>query len=346
MNSRCEATPGLRRRPSPRTARPVNRLAVLSAARKVVLVERPLPPCGPRQVRVRLEGCGICGSNVPVWEGRPWFEYPREPGSPGHEGWGTVDEIGSEVTTIERGDRVAVLSQHAFARYDLAEASQVVPLPAALAGRPFPGEVLGCAMNVLRRCDLRAGQDVALVGAGFLGLLLTQLATNLGARVHVLSRRASARAAAVRMGAVETVPLDAPADEIVSHLKCRVEGGAFPRVIEATGLQRPLDIAGMLAAERGRLIIAGYHQDGLRQVNLQQWNWQGLDVINAHERDPAVYAEGILLAAAAVAAGRLDPEPLYTHRFPLQQLGDALEAARTRPDGFLKALVFNDDDGT
>jgi threonine dehydrogenase-like Zn-dependent dehydrogenase len=45
-------------------------------------------------------------------------------------------------------------------------------------------------------------------------------------------------------------------------------------------------------------------------------------------------------AADAVAAGLLDPEPLYTHRFPLDQLGDALEATRTRPDGFLKALVM------
>jgi threonine dehydrogenase-like Zn-dependent dehydrogenase len=44
-------------------------------------------------------------------------------------------------------------------------------------------------------------------------------------------------------------------------------------------------------------------------------------------------------AAAAVAAGAIDPAPLYTHRYPLDRLGDALEATRTRPDGFLKALV-------
>jgi threonine dehydrogenase-like Zn-dependent dehydrogenase len=72
---------------------------------------------------------------------------------------------------------------------------------------------------------------------------------------------------------------------------------------------------------------------------MQMWNWRGLDVINAHERDPAVYIEGIRLAVDAVASGRLDPTPLYTHTFALDQLDEALNATRDRPDGFLKALV-------
>jgi len=54
-------------------------------------------------------------------------------------------------------------------------------------------------------------------------------------------------------------------------------------VIEAAGQQWPLDLATELTRERGRLIIAGYHQDGPRQINMQLWNWRGLDVINAHE---------------------------------------------------------------
>ena len=90
---------------------------------------------------------------------------------------------------------------------------------------------------------------------------------------------------------------------------------------------------------RGRIVIAGYHQDGPRQVDLQSWNWRGLDVVNAHERDPRVYVEGMRLAMEAIAERRLDPAPLYTHTFPLDRLGDAFEAARTRPDGFMKALV-------
>jgi CDP-paratose 2-epimerase len=55
------------------------------------------PEPGPHEVRVRLEGCGVCTSNLPVWEGRPWFTYPLAPGAPGHEGWGRIDAVGSEV---------------------------------------------------------------------------------------------------------------------------------------------------------------------------------------------------------------------------------------------------------
>ena len=91
--------------------------------------------------------------------------------------------------------------------------------------------------------------------------------------------------------------------------------------------------------ERGRLVVAGYHQDGLRQVNMQLWNWRGLDVINAHERDPQVYLDGIRRAAAAVTAGVLCPAPLYSRVYPLEELGAALDATRDRPDGFMKALI-------
>jgi threonine dehydrogenase-like Zn-dependent dehydrogenase len=69
------------------------------------------------------------------------------------------------------------------------------------------------------------------------------------------------------------------------------------------------------------------------------WNWRGIDVINAHERDPKMYIDGIREAVEAVASGRLDPSALYTHRYPLDRLDEALDATRDRPDGFLKALV-------
>ena len=127
---------------------------------------------------------------------------------------------------------------------------------------------------------------------------------------------------------------------IVGLVKELTGGEGADRVFEAVGQQWPLDLAGELTRVRGRLLIAGYHQDGRRSVDMQLWNWRGLDVVNAHERDPSVYLEGMREAVAAVAAGRLDPRPLYTHRFRLDQLGEAMEALRNRPDGFLKALVL------
>jgi threonine dehydrogenase-like Zn-dependent dehydrogenase len=62
-------------------------------------------------------------------------------------------------------------------------------------------------------------------------------------------------------------------------------------------------------------------------------------VVNAHERDAAMYVAGMRAAVRAVAEGRLDPAPLYTHRYPLAELDAALAATRDRPEGFMKAFV-------
>ncbi len=318
------------------------RAAVLVAPGEVQTREVPIPAPPPGRVRVRLQGSGVCGSNLPVWEGRPWFQYPFAPGAPGHEGWGYIDAVGAGVKTVHEGDRVALLSYHAFADYDVADVSAVVRLPEALADRPFPGEALACAINVFNRADVRAGQTVAIVGIGFLGALLTSLCAQAGARVLALSRRAVALEMARRLGAVETIPL-ADHHRILEQVKGLTRGDNCERVIEAVGQQWPLDLAAELTQTRGRLVIAGYHQDGPRQVNMQLWNWRGLDVINAHERDSSVYVGGIRAAVEAVADGKLNPEPLYTHRFRLEQTGDALEMLRSRPSTFMKALVSYDE---
>jgi D-arabinose 1-dehydrogenase-like Zn-dependent alcohol dehydrogenase len=165
------------------------RAAVLAAPGQVQVATVPRPEPGRGQVRVRLEGSGVCASNLTPWAGPEWMNFPTEPGSLGHEGWGVVDALGDDVGGLSVGDRVAALSFKAYAEYDLAEADAIVRLPASLADQPFPGEPLGCAMNIFRRSEIAAGQTVAIVGIGFLGAILTRLATNAGARVIAISRR-------------------------------------------------------------------------------------------------------------------------------------------------------------
>jgi threonine dehydrogenase-like Zn-dependent dehydrogenase len=315
------------------------RAAVLTEPGRIEIqtVERPAP--GPGQVRVRIEGCGVCASNLAPWAGQPWFEYPFAPGAPGHEGWGRVDVLGDGVRSVAIGDRVAFLSNAAYAEYDCAAVNELVLLPPELDGIAFPGEPLGCAMNILRRSSIEAGQSVAIVGIGFLGALLTRLASQAGARVIGISRREYSLDVARAMGAEKTIEMR-DHTEILERVSQLTSGTMCDRVIEAVGMQWPLDLAGELTRERGTLVIAGYHQDGPRQVNMQLWNWRGLDVINAHERDPVVYIDGIRAAVDAVVGGSVDPAPLYTHRYSLERLGEALDAVRDRPDGFLKALVI------
>lgn len=297
-----------------------------------------VPTPGPRQVRIRLEGCGVCASNLGPWQGLPWLEYPMAPGDGGHEGWGIVDAVGRDVRSVGVGDRVAAVSYKAYAEYDVADENAVFKLPEALAAQPFPGEALACAMNIFRRSDVAPGQTIAVVGVGFLGALSIRLASAAGARVIGISRRPFSLDLARRMGAAETIPME-DHHGIVERVG-EMTGGRFcERVIEAVGKQWPLDLAAELTGERGRLIVAGYHQDGPRQVNMQLWNWRGFDVINAHERETAVYLDGMQRAVAEVGSGRLDPAPVLTHRFALDRLGDALDAVRDRPAGFVKAWI-------
>ncbi len=312
--------------------------AQLVAPRTLRVVDAPVPVPGPGEVLLRVEGCGVCASNLLPWQGSEWISYPLAPGAMGHEPWGVVEAVGPGVTAPAPGTRVAALSHASYAGYDVVAADRCVALPPGLAGQPFPGEAIGCAFNIFRRADITAGQDVAIIGIGFLGAILTRLASAAGARVIAVSRRERALALARDFGAAETVPMDDHAT-ILARVRDLTDQRGCDRVIEAVGKQWPLDLAGELVCEGGRLVIAGYHQDGPRQVNMQQWNWKGIDVVNAHERDPAVQLRGLREAVEAVAGGRLDPRPLYSARYPIERLGEALDATADKPGDFIKALV-------
>jgi threonine dehydrogenase-like Zn-dependent dehydrogenase len=267
----------------------------------------------------------------------PWTQYPTEPGALGHEGWGIIDALGEDAGEFQVGERVATISYHAYAEFDLASKDAVVKLP-RFGDYAFPGEALGCAVNIFRRSGICAGQTVSIIGIGFLGAILTRLTSNAGARVIAISRRSCSLRTARMMGAAETIPM-IHHSKIIEQVTSLTNGHLCDCVIEAVGKQWPLDLAAELVRERGRLVVAGYHQDGPRQVNMQLWNWKGLDVINAHERELSAYAAGIQAAVDLVATRQLDPSALFTHRFPLEDLGAALDATRDKPEGFIKALI-------
>jgi threonine dehydrogenase-like Zn-dependent dehydrogenase len=274
------------------------RAGVVAAPRRAAAVEARVPEPGPGELLVRVEGCGVCGSSLPLWDGRDWFEYPHEPGAPGHEAWGRTED----------GRRVAAISFHGFAEWDVVKEDELVELPAELDGVPFPGEALACAVNVVRRAQVEAGQRVAVVGMGFLGTVVARMCESRGAEVVEVRR-------------------DTQVD------------GEFERVVECAGTQGALDTASRLVATGGLLAIAGFHQDGPRSVDVQSWNWRGIDVVNAHERDTRVVVEGMREAVRLACAGELDAAALVTHTFPLEELDRAFELASGRPPGFLKAVV-------
>ncbi len=320
----------------------VMQAAVFTAPLSIKSESVAMPEPREGEVRIRLEGSGICASNIPVWEGREWFNYPVTAGNPGHEGWGIIDAVGPGVNGLNVGDRVACLSYNAYAECDIAKSDEVVVLPSFLNNRPFPGEALGCVMNVFNRSDIKHGQTVAVVGAGFMGLLLIELAKNAGANVIAVSKRKFSLTAAATKGADNVVSMD-DHYTVIEKVKELTNGSFCDRAIEVKGKEWPLNLAIELTAERGKLIVAGYHQDGMRQVNMQLLNWRGIDMVNAHERNPKQYIKGMRDAVAAIEAGRMNPFPLFTHSFSLSKAEDAFKLLVHRPDGFIKALIINNE---
>ena len=85
--------------------------AVITGPREAGIVEVPRPEPAPGELVVKIEGCGVCASNMPLWEGRPWFRYPAAPGAPGHEGWGRVAALGAGVTAFAEGGHLSFLQR-------------------------------------------------------------------------------------------------------------------------------------------------------------------------------------------------------------------------------------------
>ncbi len=299
------------------------------------LREFPVPRPGPGEVRVRLEGCGVSASDFADWEENR-SEGADAPGAPGREAWGRIDALGAGVEGLTPGQRVAILSGHGYAQYDVAPARALVPLPESLEGLPFPALPLAGVVHLFRRSGLEKGQTVAVIGIGFLGALITQLAALSEATVIAIGRRPCSLEIARRFGAAHALrfdPLETP-----RAVRALTRGALCDRVIEATGKLPALDLASELTRERGKLLVAGSHP-APRPVNLPLWSRRGLDIVNAHEPSAALRLEAMREAVAAVDAGLMTPGPLYTHRFPLGRLGEALRLARERPEGFMKALI-------
>jgi len=161
------------------------------------------------------------------------------------------------------------------------------------------------------------------------------------ARVTAIDLRDDARQAALRSGADEAYdPRELPARLLDATALTTADRG-FDVVVEASGTQPGLDLATELVRPHGTISILGYHQ-GIRQVDLQVWNWKALDIVNAHVRDRDLLRESTRTGLEMIAAGRIDLAPLLTHRYAFDRLDDAFEAQHTTPPGFIKALVVNE----
>jgi L-iditol 2-dehydrogenase len=307
------------------------RSAVLTAPGRFEIADAPPPEPAPDEVVLAVAACGVCASELPVWSGTVPADYPRHLG---HEVSGTVVATGRDVRTPAVGTPVgAWVTSHGFAELVAAKAEHCrpagdVPLDQVLA------EPLSCAVNAVEKAGVRLGDDVVVVGAGFMGNLVQALVRLRGIRrLIVADTRPDALERAAALGATEVVDVrNRSLPEVVG------EAGA-DITFECTGAQGALDTIGEVTRMSGKLVLVGFHQGEPRRIPLAHWNWMAFDIVNAHFRDPAVIVRGLDLGMRLLTAGAVSLEPLVTHRFPLEQIGAAFEAARDKPPGFAKATV-------
>lgn len=313
------------------------RQAVLTEPGRFTIADAAMPAPGPGEVLVRVAACGVCASELDIYRGAAG--HASYPWHPGHEVGGVVETAGDGVAAPAPGDPVAVWATaggygeylavpaaHCFASGD-------VPLELAALGEP-----LACAVNAVELAGIRLGDDVVIVGAGFMGQLVQRLVQLRGPRhVIVADTRDDALRRAAAAGATATVN---PARDHLADAVRDLTGGAGADVtIEITGSQAALEAIGGCTRMSGTLVIAGYHQGPPRRVPLADWNWNAFRIANAHFRDVATILGGMRAGMRLVTSGRISLDGLVTHRFPLASIDEAFRSAIDKPEGFVKATV-------
>lgn len=314
------------------------KIAILSAPQTFEIADQPVPDIQPDEVLVRVSACGVCTSELDMWEGKEGPDiYPRYPG---HEVSGVVEKIGEDVRTLKPGDPVGVWAPgNGFAEYVAVKAEHCysagdIPLDLALA------EPIACAVNAVEMANLSLSDDVVIIGAGFMGNLVQKLVTLQGPRrLIVADIRQDALERAQQLGAGHVV--NTAQENLPERVQELTDGKGADASFEVTGAQAPLQMLGEITRMSGKVVIVGYHQGGLRQINLAYWNWMAFQIINAHFRDIHVIQRGMRIGMRLLTSGRLSLDGLVTHRFSLADVNEAFRIAHEKPLGFVKSTVIS-----
>jgi 2-desacetyl-2-hydroxyethyl bacteriochlorophyllide A dehydrogenase len=312
------------------------KIAILQGPRAFELAEAPVPQIAGDEVLVRVAYCGVCTSELDMWEGSAGNSvFPR---MPGHEVSGVVEQVGAQVFGLKPGDNVGVwVTGRGFAEYVAVKAEFClpagdVPLDLALA------EPLACAVNTVELANISLGDDVVIIGAGFMGNLVQKLVELQGPQhLIVADARADALERARQLGATHVV--DVKNESLPEAVKALTSGRGADVSFEVTGVQAPLLMLGDMTRMSGKLVIVGYHQGGRREIPLAQWNWMAFQVLNAHFREGATIMRGMRIGMRLLTSGRLKLDGLVSHRFALPEINRAFEIAHAKPAGFVKSTV-------
>jgi L-iditol 2-dehydrogenase len=337
---------------------------LLSAYNHLEIADLPAPEAGPDEVLVRVEACGICGSDVHGYDGSSGRRIP--PIVMGHEAAGTVAAVGESVKGHAVGDRVTFDStvfcgtcvfcqrgevnlcdnrqvigvscgdyrRHgAFAEYVVIPQRILYHLPDNLSfAEAAMLEATSVALHAVRVSEVRGGETALVIGAGMIGLLTLQAARALGsARVMIADIDASRLELARNVGAEEI--LDRSGAELVAEVLEATEGRGVDLAFEAVGRSETVNAAIDCTRKGGTVTLIGNIQPEvslpLQKVVTRQLRLQG-SCASAGE-----YPQAIEL----IASGKIKVKPLITAIAPLEEGPRWFARLHAREPNLMKVIL-------
>jgi len=307
------------------------------------LIETTTPDvdCIPDGVLVKLRRACVCGSDLPFFNGhQPGIEFPLTPGVSIHECIGVV--AASRCPRFQEGDDVLALplATDGLVEYLLTDGTNTVPLPAGRPGEELlMGQPLGTVVWAMRKLPSLLNWDTVVMGQGPMGLLITQVLSNLGAKTIVASDLLDYRLAKSRsMRATHTV--NSTRDDLRAVVMEITEGRGADLVVEAVGQnQQTINDCLDLVRRGGTILAFGVAEEEAYIVRYRDFFFKNVTLIGTVGPD---VQNDFALSLRWIAEGRVDVRPLLTHARPFREVQAAFELVVARADGVVKCLLEYD----
>jgi threonine dehydrogenase-like Zn-dependent dehydrogenase len=290
------------------------------------------------QVLVQMKACGICHYDIKCFKNPG--QDPVYSARPGHEGVGVVVEVGAGVQDLRAGDKVtSVMFGGALSDFYLADRGTVARIPSDVERwEQWISEPIACVVNSLRYLAVEPGDDVVVLGAGYMGLLLAQgLPKEFIHSLIAIDLLDDRLALAKKYGADRTV--NAGKDDPVKAVQ-EITGRKVDLVIEATGAAGAIGQATEMLRNGGRLCVFGHHAVD-ETVPTNAWHMKGLHVMNTTPFTSRSFPKDLADAVRLMERGRYTQEDLITKVYAPGELKDALHDLSPKPPGVIKAVMRN-----
>jgi len=270
--------------------------------------------------------------DIYVYEGKVKSENAM-----GHEGVGVVANVGEGVRNVKCGDKVTTLGGPAFADCYLTDYRNVAKIPDDIEDFTlWISEPPACAVNGIRGSEIQIGDNVCIIGCGYMGLLLIQaMPRNILGNIIAIDIRDERLALAKKSGVDFGLnPAKADVVEGVHGLL----GGEADVVIEASGAHGTLGLATDLVRPGGKITIFGRHVMD-ESVPTEKWHGKGLRILNTAPAFSSDFNRDFRDAVRLLGRGVFDQKPLITHRFTDEDAQTAFKIASERHVDYIKGVI-------